>query len=91
MANNPPVLLVETEQFNSLRILPAQQIEDYFGKIIEKGKKNNKSDQEILLKFIQGLPAQLAFFARSGKPSDVHAALTSAKMGEGYTWGFGRS
>ena len=82
--NNPPVLLVETEQFNSLRLLPSQQIEDYFSKILEKGKKINKSDQEILLKFIQGLPAQLAFFVRAGNPTDVHTALTSAKMGEAF-------
>ena len=84
VANNPPVLLVETEKFNSLRFLPAQQIEDYFSKIIEKRKKINKSDQEILLKFVQGLPAQLAFFVRAGNPSDLHAALTSAKMDEAF-------
>ena len=82
--NNPPVLLVETEQFSSLHLSQSQQIEDYFSKILEKGKKISKSDQEILLKFIQGLPAQLAFFVRAGNPADVHAALTSAKMGEAF-------
>ena len=78
------MLLVETEQLNSLRLIPTQQIEDYFSKILEKGKKINKSDQEILLKFIQGLPAQLAFFVRAGNPTDVHTALTSAKMFEAF-------
>ena len=76
------MLLVETEQFHSLRLIPSQQIEDYFSKILEKGKKIKKSDQEILLKFIQGLPAQLAFFVRAGNPTDVHTALTSSKMGK---------
>ena len=76
VANNPPVLLVETEQFNSLGLLPAQQIEDYFSKIIEKGKKINKSDQAILLKFI--------LFVRAGNCFDVHTALTSTKMGEAF-------
>ena len=82
--NNPPVLLVEMEQFNSLHYSKSQQIEHYFSKILEKGKKISKSDQEILLKFIQGLPAQLAFFVRAGNPADVHAAQTSAKMGEAF-------
>lgn len=38
----------------------------------------------MLLKFIQGLPSQLAFFVRAGNPEDVHSAVTSAKMGEAY-------
>ena len=46
--------------------------------------KLSKSDQEQLLKFIQGLPAQLAFLIRAGNPSDIHAAITSTKMGEAY-------
>ena len=82
--NNTPVLLVETEQFTNLKLLPHQQIEDYYSHILEKGKKLLKSDQELLLKFIQGLPAQLAFFVRAGNPSDINAAMTSAKMGEAY-------
>ncbi|MCG8047544.1 MAG: hypothetical protein N0E48_18270 [Candidatus Thiodiazotropha endolucinida] len=88
VANNPPVLLVETEQFNNLKLQPNHQIEDYFCKVIEKGNKIQKSDQEILLKFIQGLPDQLAFFVRAGNPSDVQAALTSAKMGEAFGYRF---
>ena len=82
--DNKPVLLVETEQFQSLTLLPNQQIEDYYSKIIEKGRKLSKNSQEVLLKFIQGLPSQLAFFVRAGNPEDVHAAMTSAKMGEAY-------
>lgn len=82
--NNTPVLLVEAEQFNKLQLLSTQQIEDYYCKVIEKGRKLHKSDQEVLLKFIQGLPHQLAFFVRAGNPADISAALTSAKMGEAY-------
>lgn len=81
---NKPVLLVETEQFMNLRLLPHQQLEDYFSKIVDKGRKIQKSQQEVLLKFIEGLPSQLAFFVRAGNPDDVHAALTSAKLGEAY-------
>ena len=38
----------------------------------------------MLIKFIQDLPSQLAFFVRAGNPEDVHAAMTSAKMGRAY-------
>lgn len=82
--NNKPMLLVETEQFLNLRLLPHQQIEDYFSKIMEKGRRVNKSQQEIVLKFIEGLPSQLAFFVRAGNPEDINAALTAAKLGEAY-------
>lgn len=82
--NNKPMLLVETEQFLNLRLLPHQQIEDYFSKIMEKGRRVNKSPQEIVLKFIEGLPSQLAFFVRAGNPEDINAALTAAKLGEAY-------
>lgn len=82
--DNKPVLLVETEQFLNIRLQPTQQIEDYFSKVVEKGRKLSKQPQEVLLKFIQGLPSQLAFFVRAGNPDDVHGALTSAKMGEAY-------
>ena len=82
--NNTPILLVETEQFTNLKLLPHQQIENNYSQILEKGKKLSKSDQEQLLKFIQGLPAQLAFFVPAGNPSDNHTAMTSAKMGEAY-------
>ena len=40
--NNPPVLLVETEQFNNLHPSQSQQFVDYFIKILEKGKKINR-------------------------------------------------
>lgn len=82
--NNKPMLLVETELFLNLRLLPHQQLEDYFSKIMEKGRRVNKSQQEITLKFIEGLPSQLAFFVRAGNPEDINAALTAAKLGEAY-------
>ena len=69
---NKPVLLVETEIFQNLRLLNGQQLEDYFSKVVDKGRKINKSAQEILLKFIEGLPSQLAFFVRAGNPENMH-------------------
>ena len=36
------------------------------------------------MKFIDGLPSQLAFYVRAGHPVNLQAALSSAKMGEAY-------
>jgi hypothetical protein len=45
------VLLVETEVFQNLRLLNEQQLEDCFSKVVDKGRKINKSAQKkILLK-----------------------------------------
>ena len=41
---NTPVLLVETEQFSNLKLLPHQQLEDYYSQVLEKGRKLSKSD-----------------------------------------------
>ena len=46
---NTPVLLVETEQFSNLKLLPHQQLEDSYNQVLEKGRKLSKSDQEQLL------------------------------------------
>ena len=54
---NKPVLLVETDFFQNLRLLNGQQLEDYLSKVVDKGRKINKSAQEILLKFIERLPS----------------------------------
>ena len=64
--------------------MPHQHIEDYYSQILEKGRKLVNSDQEQLLKFIQGLPAQLELFVRAGNLSDIASAMTAAKMGEAY-------
>ena len=66
--NNKTVMFMEMEQFLSLRLLPHHQIEDYFSKIMDKGRRLGKKSQEILLKFIEGLPSQLAFFFEPETP-----------------------
>ena len=68
----------------SLRLLYHHYIEDYFSKIMDKGRRLSKNSQEILLKFIEGLPSQLAFLVRAGNPENIQAALTAAKLGEAY-------
>ena len=71
--DNKPALFVETEQFQSLTLLSNQQIEEYYSKVIEKGWKISKNLQEVLLKFIQGLPYQMVFFVRASNLEDIHA------------------
>ena len=41
--NNKAVLLMEMEEFLSLRLLPHHQIEDYFSKLMDKGRKLGKN------------------------------------------------
>ena len=50
-----PVLLIETELFQNTRLIEGQPIEEYFSKIIDKGRRLQKTTQ-VLLKFIEGLP-----------------------------------
>lgn len=58
--DNNSVLLVDTHQFHNLRSIFAHEIEDFYGKVLDKGRKLFKIPQELLLKFIQGLPLQLS-------------------------------
>ena len=83
-SDNRPILLVETEHFMNLRLLPHQQIENYYSKIMDNGRQIHKTAKDILLKFIEGLPPQLAFFVRARNPEDIQAALTASKLGEAY-------
>ena len=84
MSDNRPILLVETEHFMNLCLLPHQQIEGFYSKIMDKGRRIHKTAQNILLKFIEGLPPQLAFFVQAGNPEDIQGALTASKLGEAY-------
>ena len=70
----------------NLRLLPHQQNEDYYSRIMNKGRRIHKIAQDILLKFIDGLPPELAIFVRTGNPEDIQAALTASKLGEAYDY-----
>ncbi|VDI46565.1 Hypothetical predicted protein [Mytilus galloprovincialis] len=61
----------------------SQSIDD-FCQLVEKANTLKKPDHEILVKFIKGLPEQLAFFVRAGHHRDSPSALAAAKMGEAY-------
>ena len=81
-----PSVIVESETFQNMVLGPQQDIEDFYCQILEKGQLLNKQDQEIMLKFINGLPDKLAFYVRSSKPQDIAEALSLAKAGEAYKY-----
>ena len=83
--NNKPVMLMEMEQFLSLRLLPHHHIEGYFSKIMDKGRRLGENSQEILLKFIEGLPSKLAFLCSSRKPRG-HSGRTDSCKVRGSLW-----
>lgn len=81
-----PSVVIESELFQNLRLLPGQHIEDYYSQVVEKGSILKKPDFEIMSKFIQGLPDKLAFYVRACNPENSNAALTFAKAGEAYKY-----
>ena len=79
-----PSVVIESELFQNLLLLPGQDIEDFFGHVTEKFTVLKKPDYEIMAKFIQGLPEKLAFYVRASNPVDCNAALSFAKTGEAF-------
>ena len=59
---NNPVLLAGAELFQQLKLSPTQAIEEYHAQVLEKGQRLGKSEKDILLKFVSGLPQQLGFY-----------------------------
>lgn len=77
-------MAAESAIFDSLSLGPAQPLESFHSVILEKGNRLNKPERDLISKFINGLPPQLAFFVRAGKVLTLRDALTSAKLGEAY-------
>lgn len=77
-------MLVESAAFDALFLHPMQQIEDFYSAVLDKGRKLRKHDRDIISKFVNGLPHQLAFFVRAGKAQTLQDVLQSAKIGEAY-------
>lgn len=59
-----------------------QEIEDFYCQLMEKGKILSKPEEEIMFKFINGLPDKLAFYVHTSKPGNISEALSYAKTGE---------
>ena len=74
-------LYAETTAFNALT-LSKDTLEEFHCKLLQKGKRLHKTELDLLTKFIDGLPTQLQFFVRAGRPQSLDDALQSAKIGE---------
>lgn len=81
---NSPSLIAESVAFDNLRLGQSQAIEDFHAFVMDKGRKLRKSENDMLNKFISGLPPQLAFFVRAGRVDSLRDALQSAKIGEAH-------
>ena len=57
---NKPVLFVETEQFSNLKLLPHQQLEDYYNQVLEKGRKLS-----TVVNVYTGLTSSASIFCQS--------------------------
>ncbi|CAC5409809.1 unnamed protein product [Mytilus coruscus] len=79
-----PAILLEGEIFEILKLAKGQSIDDFYAQLLEKATIFRRNDHEILIKFIKGLPDQLAFFVRTGHHSDSASYLAAAKMREAY-------
>ncbi|CAC5407146.1 unnamed protein product [Mytilus coruscus] len=66
---------------SNLILFPGQSLEDYYNQILEKAQILQKPDQ-VVAKFISGLPDKMSFFVRAGQPVDIQSSLTAAKMAE---------
>ncbi|VDI23642.1 Hypothetical predicted protein [Mytilus galloprovincialis] len=81
-----PSVVIENQLFNSLKLNPGQEIEDFYCQLVEKADLLSKPEHEVMSKFVDGLPDKLAFYVRASKPKDASDALTLAKTGEAYKY-----
>lgn len=81
-----PSLFLEMENFSNLTLSAGQPIEDLHDNVMEKGIILGKPDNEILGKFISGLPDKLRLFVGAGAIKDIMTALTQDKLGEASGW-----
>lgn len=77
-----PTLFLEIDIFSNLKLLDGQLFEDFHSTVVEKGSILRNPDDEVLGKFISGLPDKLRLFVVAGAPKDMMTALTQAKLGE---------
>lgn len=76
-----PSVVIESETFHNMELVPSQEIEDYC-QVQEKDQLLGKPEHEVMFRFINGLPDKLAFYVRSCQPKDLYSALSYAKQGE---------
>lgn len=79
-----PDMVAESAVFEALRLASSQPLEDFHSKIMEKGSRLQKPERDLITKFVNELPDQLAFFVRTASVKSFKDALQQAKLGEAY-------
>ncbi|KAK3101520.1 hypothetical protein FSP39_004191 [Pinctada imbricata] len=79
-----PCMVAESALFESLKLNSCQPLEQFHSEIMEKGMKLQKPERDMITKFINELPTQLAFFVRAASVQSFKEALKQAKLGEAY-------
>ena len=74
----------ETQLFESLKLHTSQRVDDFYAILQEKARTLEKTDKELMMKFIFGLPEKLAYFVRASNPLTSQEALTQARNGEAF-------
>ena len=74
----------ETQLFESLKLHDSQKVDDFYSLLQEKARTLEKTDKELMMKFIYGLPDKLAYFVRASNPHTSQEALTQAKNIEAF-------
>ena len=77
-----PTIMAESSAYHKLKLLPGQPLEDFHAQIMEKGKRLDKPERDMLYQFTEGLPPTLAFFVRAGMCTTLKGAFVSAKSAE---------
>ncbi|GFO36721.1 retrotransposon gag protein [Plakobranchus ocellatus] len=70
--------------FLQVQLAPGQSINSFFYSIKEKVVTLGKLQSDLLARFVDGLPPDLALFVRAGHPSSPEIALSAARNGEAY-------
>ena len=81
---NSPDFLHTTNIFDTMQLSSHQDLTTYYYTLKDKATTLQKSDTDLLNRFIDGLPQDLAFFVRCGNPATPEAALTAARNGEAH-------
>ena len=81
---NASALIAEEAAFQNLALHSGHTIEEFHAVIQEKGTRLNKSEREMVTRFTNGLPNQLAFFVRASRATNFRECLHIAKTGEAH-------
>ena len=81
---SPVDIQVLSAEFSNLVWKQGQELEEFYAAITSTGRLLKKSEAEMSVQFVSGLPQQLAFFVRARNPKTLQESLSAAKLGDRY-------